>query len=81
MNNASPESARTVDSPSLLTLNQLCEAEPALTPGGIRYLLFQRGHDIPGVYRFGRRILFDRAEFVEAIKLGKTAIITRRRPL
>lgn len=62
--------------PSLLNLTQLCEAEPALTPGGVRHLLFTKGHDLPGVYRFGRRLLFDRAEFIQGIKQGHAARIS-----
>jgi|GEM_PF-1073143 len=64
--------------PSLLTLTQLCEVEPALTPGGLRHLIFTKGHDLPGIYRFGRKILFDRAEFVAGIKAGETAVIATR---
>lgn len=61
---------------SLLNLTQLCKAEPAFTPGGVRHLLFTKGHELPGVYRFGRRILFDREEFIEGIKQGHTARIS-----
>ena len=64
--------------PTLLTAKQLCLAEPALTMGGIRHLLFTKGHDLPGVYRFGRKLLFDRAEFMEGIKQGHTANISGR---
>lgn len=60
---------------SLMTLPQLCEAEPAFTPGGVRHLIFTKGHALPGVYRFGRRILFDRAEFIAGIKAGSAAHI------
>lgn len=56
--------------PTLCTLEQLTQMEPALTSGGVRHLLFTKGHLIPGVYRFGRKILFDRAEFMEGIKAG-----------
>lgn len=65
--------------PTLLTLHQLCDAEPAITPGGVRHLLFTKGHDLPGVYRFGRKILFDRMEFMEGIKRGRTAQIGGRK--
>ncbi|MBZ2168911.1 hypothetical protein [Marinobacter sp. F4216] len=61
--------------PLLLTIHQLCQLESALTVGGIRHLLFTKGHNIPGVYRFGRKLLFDRAEFVQGIKKGATAKI------
>lgn len=64
--------------PTLLTLQQLCEVEPALTAGGVRHLLFTKGHDLPGVYRFGRKLLFDRVEFVAGIKQGHAAQISGR---
>lgn len=64
--------------PTLLNLAQLCQAEPAMTPGGVRHLLFIKGHNLPGVYRFGRKLLFDRAEFMEGIKQGQTAHIAGR---
>ena len=70
------QSAHFDRAPTLLSLPQLCEAEPALTLGGVRHLLFTKGHDLPGVYRFGRRILFDRAEFIEGIKQGHAARIS-----
>ncbi|MDK9556665.1 hypothetical protein QQF73_03435 [Marinobacter sp. M216] len=63
---------------TLMNLTQLCEAEPALTIGGVRHLLFTKGHDLPGVYRFGRKLLFDRAEFMEGIKQGYAAQIGGR---
>ncbi|MTI78202.1 MAG: hypothetical protein FH754_12890 [Marinobacter sp.] len=69
----------TASAPTLLTINQLCQLEPALTPGGIRHLLFTKGHNLPGVYRFGRKILFDRTEFMGGIKKGSTAIIGGRK--
>jgi hypothetical protein len=56
--------------PTLLTLEQLIQVEPALTTGGVRHLLFTKGHSIPGIYRFGRKILFDRSEFMAGIKAG-----------
>ncbi|OZB79606.1 MAG: hypothetical protein B7X29_00095 [Halothiobacillus sp. 13-55-115] len=56
--------------PTFCTLEQLIRMEPALTSGGVRHLLFTKGHSIPGVYRFGRKILFDRAEFMAGIKAG-----------
>ncbi|WP_298217594.1 hypothetical protein [Halothiobacillus sp.] len=61
--------------PTLFTLEQLTQMEPALTPGGVRHLLFTKGHEIPGVYRFGRKLLFDRTEFMEGIKAGHAAHI------
>ncbi|WP_100638217.1 hypothetical protein [Marinobacter salexigens] len=64
--------------PTLLTLSQLCQAEPAITPGGVRHLLFTKGHDLPGVYRFGRKLLFDRLEFMGGIKQGHAAQISGR---
>jgi len=62
--------------PTLMTLQQLCGAEPAITSGGVRHLLFTNGHDLPGVYRFGRKLLFDRMEFMEGIKQGHAAQIS-----
>lgn len=62
--------------PTLLRLDQLCELEPGLTQGGVRHLLFTKGHKLPGVYRFGRRILFDRTEFMEGIKQGHAGTIS-----
>ena len=41
-------------------------------------MLFTKGHDLPGVYRFGRKLLFDRMEFMEGIKQGHTAQISGR---
>jgi len=74
-----PETASTAASqPTLLTLSQLCGAEPAITAGGVRHLLFTKGHDLPGVYRFGRKLLFDRSEFMEGIKQGHAAQISGR---
>ena len=73
-----PQMNLTNSAPTLLTIYQLCQLEPALTPGGIRHLLFTKGHNLPGVYRFGRRILFDRTEFITGIKKGSTAIIGGR---
>jgi hypothetical protein len=67
-----------IQEPTLLTLSQLCQIEPALTAGGVRHLLFTKGHDLPGVYRFGRKLLFDRSEFIEGIKQGYTANISGR---
>jgi len=64
--------------PALLTIRQLCHVEPALSEGGIRHMLFTLGHDLPGVYRFGRKILFDRAEFVAGLKAGRAAVIAGR---
>lgn len=71
-------SRENVDSsePTLLTINQLCQLESALTTGGIRHLLFTKGHDLPGVYHFGRKLLFDRKEFMQGIKQGSTANIS-----
>lgn len=68
----------TKQGPTLHTLTQLCEAETAITPGGVRHLLFTKGHDLPGVYRFGRKLLFDRVEFMEGIKQGHAAQISGR---
>lgn len=66
------------NSPTLVNLTQLCALEPALTSGGVRHLLFMNGHNLPGVYRFGRKLLFDRTEFMEGIKQGHAAKIGGR---
>lgn len=63
--------------PSLLTVSQFCKLEAAFTIGGMRHLLFTKGHDLPGVYRFGRKLLIDRAEFIEGVKQGHTAQICK----
>jgi len=63
--------------PSLLTVSQFCKLESAFTIGGMRHLLFTKGHDLPGVYRFGRKLLIDRAEFIEGVKQGHTAKICK----
>jgi len=64
--------------PSLLTVEQFCRQEPAFTPGGIRHLFFTKGHDLPGVHRFGRKILIDPAEFITGIKSGQAHVIAGR---
>ena len=64
--------------PSLLTIEQFCQREPAFTPGGIRHLFFTRGHDLPGVHRFGRRVLIDPITFIDGVKTGRTAVIAGR---
>ena len=51
----------------LFTVNQLVDAEPALTRGGIRHILFHRGQDLEQagiVLRLGRKILIDRDKFI-----------------
>jgi len=68
-------STRIDTSSLLLSVKQFCEIEPAFTEGGMRHLFFVLGHDLPGVYRFGRRILIDRAEFIRGIKSGTTVTI------
>lgn len=78
LNSATTDYPELPPGPTLLTVQQLCEREPALTIGGIRHLLFIKGHNIPGVYRFGRKLLFDRAEFLQGIKQGHTASIAGR---
>ena len=64
--------------PSLCSIEQFCQREPAFTPGGIRHLFFTKGHSLPGVHRFGRKILIDPAAFVAGIKSGHTAVISGR---
>ena len=64
---------------TLQTIEQFCKSNPAFTPGGLRHLFFTKGHDLPGVYRFGRKILVDPAEFVAGVKSGATAHIAGAR--
>ena len=71
-------STNETETPTLLNLTQLCEREPAISAGGVRHLLFVKGHNLPGVYRFGRKLLFDRFEFMQGIKQGHTAKIGGR---
>jgi hypothetical protein len=81
---ASPEifqaalNPQTQPAPSLCSIEQFCQREPAFTAGGIRHLFFTKGHDLPGVHRFGRKILLDPAAFIEGIKAGHTAVIAGR---
>lgn len=63
---------------TLVGLDDLLQRVPGLTRGSVRHLLFIRGHDLPGVYRFGRRVLFDPSEFIDGIKSGATATIAGR---
>lgn len=78
LTNDTSSTCKHVGEPTLLNLGQLCDVEPGLTRGGIRHLLFTKGHNLPGVYRFGRKILFDREEFIEGIKQGHAAQISGR---
>lgn len=64
--------------PSLLGINQFCQREPAFTPGGLRHLFFTKGHDLPGVHRFGRKILIDPDTFIAGIKAGHANVIAGR---
>jgi len=64
--------------PSLCSIEQFCQREPAFTDGGMRHLFFTKGHDLPGVHRFGRKILIDPAAFIEGIKAGHAAVIAGR---
>ena len=59
----------------LQTIEQFCKTEQAFTPGGLRHLFFTKGHDLPGVYRFGKKILIDANEFIAGVKSGATAHI------
>jgi hypothetical protein len=45
----------------LFTVSQLCKVYPAFTPGGIRWLLFNRDTNglASAVVRVGRRVLLD----------------------
>ena len=79
---ASPEilmaaaSPQTHTAPSLLSIKQFCQVETAFSPGGLRHLFFSRGHDLPGVIRFGRRVLISREEFIQGIKAGSASVIS-----
>jgi len=64
--------------PTLCSIEQFCQRETAFTPGGIRHLIFTKGHELPGIYRFGRKILIDPDEFIAGIKAGKVAVIAGR---
>ena len=64
--------------PSLFSIEQFCQREPAFTPGGIRHLIFTKGHNLPGIHRFGRRVLIDPVAFIAGIKEGYTAVIAGR---
>lgn len=74
---ASPEviQAARHPQPSLLSIEQFCQRETAFTPGGIRHLLFTKGHDLPGIHRFGRRVLIDPVAFIEGVKSGRAVVI------
>ena len=53
---------------TLYSVNQLVEAEPALTRGGVRHTIFHRGPDLEAkgiILRLGRKILINREKFVE----------------
>jgi hypothetical protein len=59
--------------PQLATVPQFCERHPAFTQGGIRHLLFIKGHEAEeagAVVRFGRKLLIDEAAFLCWIKNG-----------
>lgn len=74
-----PESKQQPSStPTFHTIHQFCEVERAFTPGGLRHLFFTKGHDMPGVYRFGRKLLIQREEFMEGIKQGHAMTISGR---
>ena len=78
---ASPEiiqASLTPPQPSLLTIAQFCEREPAFCNGGMRHLIFTLGHNLPGIHRFGRRVLIDPLAFIEGIKEGHAAVIAGR---
>ncbi len=52
----------------LLTVRQVCEAHPAFTEGGLRFLIFKsasNGLDAAGaVIRIGRKVLIDETAFL-----------------
>lgn len=53
----------------LRKVSQFCEEYPAFTPGGVRWLLFQRQQNglEHAVVRIGRRLLIDVEKFFEWI--------------
>ena len=77
---ASPEviQAALNPQPSLLTIEQFCQREPAFSNGGMRHLIFTKGHNLPGIHRFGRRVLIDPVAFIAGIKEGHAAVIAGR---
>ncbi len=79
---ASPEIIRAAQNsqtaPSLCSIEQFCKVETAFTPGGLRHLFFTKGHNLPGVHRYGRRILIEPPAFIEGIKAGHAAVIAGR---
>ena len=55
---------------NLVTVAQLVAETPGLTPGGVRYLLFNSkdfGLD-PCVHRIGRKVLLDKEAFAQWIR-------------
>jgi hypothetical protein len=56
-----------VDITSLRTVRQLLEEAPALTPGGLRHLIFNARNNglAPAIVRVGRRVFIDRKLFTE----------------
>lgn len=62
----------------LVTVTQFVETNPAFSSGGVRSLLFYRGHDAlkaGAICRFGKRILIDEARFLDWVREGGAAVI------
>ena len=75
MNSQNAQTGVIYSQQALQTIEQFCKTERAFTPGGLRHLFFTKGHDLPGVYRFGRKILIDANEFIAGVKAGATSRI------
>ncbi len=68
-------------SETLKTVKQFAESNPAFSTGGLRSLLFYRGHDAlkaGAICRFGKRVLIDETRFLEWVREGGAAVIRGR---
>lgn len=67
---------------TLYTVAQLCAAEPAFTPGGVRHLIFHAHTnglaEAGGIVRAGRRVLIHRPRLLAWLESGAGA--ARRLP-
>lgn len=67
MNTEIVKKVPTSDSPTFLTVNQFSTKHPFVTPGGLRFQIFnakQNGLDKAGaVVRLGRRVLLDEEKY------------------
>ncbi len=57
----------------LFTVKELCSAEPALTIGGVRHILFHKGDELESakiVLRVGKKILIDKDAFIDWLRNG-----------